>query len=77
MKVRLSEFEGKRLHLANCSLRSVALSNQSGGLFHGVGMMLAPGAGALALVWVIGAYSVVMGVILVALAFRLKKHTHS
>jgi uncharacterized membrane protein HdeD (DUF308 family) len=43
----------------------------------GVGMMLAPGAGALALVWVIGAYSVVMGVIFVALAFRLKKHTHS
>ncbi len=43
----------------------------------GVGMMLAPGAGALALVWVIGAYSVVMGVIFVALAFRLRKHTHS
>jgi uncharacterized membrane protein HdeD (DUF308 family) len=43
----------------------------------GVAMMLAPGAGALALVWVIGAYSVVIGVIFVALAFRLKKHTHS
>ena len=43
----------------------------------GVGMMLAPGAGALALVWVISAYSVVMGVLFVALAFRLKKHTHS
>ena len=43
----------------------------------GVGMMLAPGAGALALVRVIEAYSVVMGVIFVALAFRLKKHTHS
>jgi uncharacterized membrane protein HdeD (DUF308 family) len=43
----------------------------------GVGMMLAPGAGALALVWVIGAYSVVLGVIFVALAFRLKKHSHS
>jgi uncharacterized membrane protein HdeD (DUF308 family) len=42
----------------------------------GVGVMLAPGAGALALVWVIGAYSVVMGVIFVALAFRLRKHTH-
>ena len=39
----------------------------------GLGMMLAPGAGALALVWVIGAYSVVMGVIFVALAFRLRK----
>ena len=43
----------------------------------GVGVMLAPGAGALALVWVIGAYSVVLGVIFVALAFRLKKHSHS
>src|SRR5207342_1982116 len=37
----------------------------------GVCMMLAPGAGALALVWVIGIYSVVTGVVLVALAFRL------
>ena len=42
----------------------------------GVCMMLSPGAGALALVWVIGAYSVIMGVIFVALALRLKKHTH-
>ena len=42
----------------------------------GVGMMLAPGAGALALVWVIGIYSVIPGVTLVALAFRLKKHAH-
>jgi len=42
----------------------------------GVSMMLAPGAGALALVWVIGAYSVVIGVIFVALALRLRKHTH-
>ena len=43
----------------------------------GVGMMLAPGAGALALVWVIGTYAVIMGVVFVALALRLKKHTHS
>ena len=42
----------------------------------GVSMMLAPGAGALALVWVIGAYSVVIGAIFVALALRLRKHTH-
>jgi uncharacterized membrane protein HdeD (DUF308 family) len=42
----------------------------------GVAMMLAPGAGALALVWVIGIYSVVLGVTFVALAFRLKKHSH-
>ncbi|MDP1867753.1 MAG: HdeD family acid-resistance protein [Bradyrhizobium sp.] len=43
----------------------------------GVAMMLAPGAGALALVWVIGIYSVVLGVTFVALAFRLKKHGHA
>ena len=42
----------------------------------GACMMLAPGAGALALVWVIGAYSVVTGVIFVVLAFRLRKHAH-
>jgi len=43
----------------------------------GVAMMVAPGAGALALVWVIAIYSVITGVMLVALAFRLKKHTHA
>jgi uncharacterized membrane protein HdeD (DUF308 family) len=39
----------------------------------GIGVMMAPGAGALALLWVIGIYAVVMGAIMVALAFRLKK----
>src|SRR5260370_14466057 len=43
----------------------------------GIGGMLAPGAGALALVWVIGTYAVIIGVLLVALALRLKKHAHS
>jgi uncharacterized membrane protein HdeD (DUF308 family) len=43
----------------------------------GVGVMMAPGAGALALLWVIGTYAVIMGAILVALAFRLKKLAHS
>jgi uncharacterized membrane protein HdeD (DUF308 family) len=43
----------------------------------GVGMLIAPGAGALALVWVIGIYAVIEGVLLVALAFRLKKHVHA
>ena len=43
----------------------------------GIGMMLAPGAGALALVWVIGTYAVIIGVVFVALALRLKKHIHS
>jgi len=43
----------------------------------GIGVIMAPGAGALALLWVIGTYAVIMGVILVALAFRLKKLAHS
>src|SRR5258706_6003976 len=43
----------------------------------GIGVMLAPGAGALALIWVIGTYAIIIGVLLVALAFRLKKHAHS
>ena len=43
----------------------------------GVGVMLAPGAGALALIWVIGTYAMIIGLLFVALAFRLKKHVHS
>jgi uncharacterized membrane protein HdeD (DUF308 family) len=43
----------------------------------GVGVMMAPGAGALALLWVIGLYAVFMGVMFIALAFRLKKLAHS
>jgi len=43
----------------------------------GIGVMLAPGAGALALIWVIGTYAMIIGVLFVALAFRLKKHVHS
>jgi len=42
----------------------------------GVAMFMAPGAGALALIWVIGTYAIVIGVLLVALSFRLKKHAH-
>lgn len=42
----------------------------------GIGVMLAPGAGALALVWVIAIYSVITGVLLIGLALRLKKHSN-
>jgi uncharacterized membrane protein HdeD (DUF308 family) len=38
----------------------------------GVVMLMAPGAGAIALVWVIGAYSIAFGCLLVGLALRLK-----
>ena len=41
-----------------------------------VGIVLAPGAGALALCGSIGTYAVISGVIFVALAFRLKKRLH-
>jgi uncharacterized membrane protein HdeD (DUF308 family) len=43
----------------------------------GVAMMAAPGAGALALITVIGIYAGIIGVLLVALSLRLKKHAHS
>jgi uncharacterized membrane protein HdeD (DUF308 family) len=42
----------------------------------GIGVVMAPGAGALALVWVIGMYAVIEGVLLIAFAFRLKKNVH-
>ena len=42
----------------------------------GVLLMAMPGAGALAMVWVIGAYAIAGGILLVALAFRLKSHKH-
>ena len=42
----------------------------------GIGMMLAPGAGAPALVWS-SELCVIPGVVFVALALRLKKHAHS
>jgi uncharacterized membrane protein HdeD (DUF308 family) len=38
----------------------------------GVVVLMAPGAGAIALVWVIGAYSIAVGCLLIGLAFRLK-----
>ena len=48
----------------------------SGALSVGFGLVLlaVPGAGAVGLIWVIAAYAVVFGVLLVMLSFRLKKH---
>ena len=39
-------------------------------------VLIAPGAGALALIWVIASYSIVFGITFVALALRLRKHSH-
>ena len=40
----------------------------------GVVLLVAPGPGAVGLIWMIAAYAVVFGVLLVMLSFRLKKH---
>lgn len=42
----------------------------------GVVLMAMPKVGALAMIWVIGAYAIAAGIILAALAFRLRKHAH-
>jgi len=43
----------------------------------GIVVLIAPGAGAVGLVWAIAAYSIVFGITFVALALRLRSHTHS
>jgi len=48
-----------------CGLLSVAF---------GVLMILNPGAGAIAVLWLIGAFAVAYGVLLVILSFKLRKH---
>ena len=42
----------------------------------GVFLLVQPGAGALAVVWIIGWYAILAGCLYIALAFRLKKHKH-
>jgi uncharacterized membrane protein HdeD (DUF308 family) len=43
----------------------------------GIGILLVPGAGALALVWVIAIFAIVEGILFVALSFKLKNHAHA
>lgn len=40
----------------------------------GLLMAIFPGAGLVAIIWLIGAYAIVWGVLLIALAFRLRSH---
>lgn len=42
-------------------------------LVFGLFLVIFPGAGALAVVWLIGAYSILFGIVLLALAFRLRQ----
>jgi uncharacterized membrane protein HdeD (DUF308 family) len=40
--------------------------------FRGVAMAANPAAGALAVVWIIGAYAAIVGLMMIVLAFRLR-----
>jgi len=42
----------------------------------GLIVLIAPGAGALGLIWAIASYSIVFGILFIALALRLRKHSH-
>jgi uncharacterized membrane protein HdeD (DUF308 family) len=42
-------------------------------ILFGLLLVVVPGAGALAVIWIIGLYAVIFGVLLVALAFRMRR----
>lgn len=42
----------------------------------GIVLLLQPAAGALAVVWWIGAFAIIMGLAYIGLALRLRKHAH-
>ena len=44
-------------------------------ILFGVAMFIQPGAGALAVVWLIGSYAIFFGILLIVLGFRIKGHT--
>lgn len=63
--VRLREEIQGELLLALSGILSIAF---------GVVIGIFPGAGLLALIWLIGAYALISGIALIALAFRLRRH---
>jgi uncharacterized membrane protein HdeD (DUF308 family) len=52
---------------------TIGLSGAVSVLF-GVIMLVAPGAGAVGLIWAIASYAIVFGILMVMAAFKLKKH---
>jgi uncharacterized membrane protein HdeD (DUF308 family) len=42
----------------------------------GAFVLIAPGAGALALIWAIGAYTIMFGILFIAFSLRLRGHQH-
>ncbi len=42
----------------------------------GIVLLARPGAGALALIWVIGSFAILFGILNIAFALRLRKHAH-
>lgn len=46
-------------------------------ILFGLIVLIAPGAGALGLIWAIGAYAIVFGLLLVGFAMRLRRHRHA
>lgn len=46
-------------------------------IFFGIAVMMRPAMGALVLVWWLGAYLIISGIVALALAFRIRHWTHS
>jgi len=59
--------------LSDASQQAPAARRQLSVIF-GIVMFAQPGAGALAVIWVIGTYAVFFGVLLIGLGARLKRH---
>lgn len=51
----------------------LGLSGVASIIFGGI-LLVAPGAGALSLVWLIGIWSIIFGVMMIAFGFRLRNH---